>query len=77
MTIDEVFFKSHSPLANPLPTIKELCHATKASVRPTEEIPFSLDGLTHFHIQEFKQKLFFIKFTPVSTLIPIWYLVQV
>ena len=38
---------------------------------------FAPDGLTHLQIQESKHKLFFIKFTPVSTLRPRWYLIQV
>ena len=75
--IDKEYFKSHTPLAKPLPTIKELYHATNTSEWPIEEIPFAPAGLTHLHIHDSKYKLLFIKFTPVIALIPLWYLIQV
>ena len=43
---------------------------------PIEEILFAPYGLTYMQIQESKHKLLFIKFAPVSTLRPIWYLIQ-
>ena len=49
---DEEAFNSHTPLVNPLPTIKELYHATNTSECPIEEILFAPDGLTHMQIQE-------------------------
>ena len=75
--IDEGYFKSHTPHANQLPTIKQLYHATNASACHIEEIPFSPAVLTHLQIQESKHKLLFIKFAPVSTIRPFWCLVQV
>ena len=75
--IDEGYFKSHTPHANQLPTIKQLYHATNASAFHIEEIPFSPAVLTHLQIQESKHKLLFIKFAPVSTIRPFWCLVQV
>ena len=75
--IGNKYFKSHTPLANPLSNIKELFHATNASTCHIKEIPFSPAGITHQQIQESKHKLFFIEFIPVSTLRPCQYLIQV
>ena len=75
--IDAKAFQSNTPLANPFPNIKELFHATNAPACNREKIPVALAGLTHLKIQEYKHKLLFIKFAPVRTLRPRWYLVQV
>ena len=75
--IDEEAFKSHTQPVNPFLTTKELCHKINASACPIEEILFSPARLAHLHIQESKHKLLFIKFIPVSTLRPCWYLIQV
>ena len=75
--IDGEDFKSHLSLVNPSPNIKELWHAKNTSTCPIDEIPFAPAGLTHLHIHDSKYKLLFIKFTPVSTLRPLWYLIQV
>ena len=39
---DKEYFKSRTPLAKPLPIIKELCHSTNTFTSPIEKIPFPL-----------------------------------
>lgn len=76
--IDKQAFQEHS-----IPSLEQLCNETPltSTTEPTyptpEQIIIPTNNNLHSQIINSKDKLFFIKYTPLNTLRPKWYLVQV